>query len=522
MDKKPTIFQKETFIYDNERNFVGAGEFGEVFEAKVTSSNESVALKLLNTPQRLKQIELDSLMKEACILERLRGHPNVVHLKGICVNPRHYALVLEFVDNGNLEDLLLHKRNEQPLVKEWHCRCHMGLDVARGMQFLHSQEPSIIHRDLKSSNVLVTKKYRCKISDFGLAKMRGISSQTTRKSHRSRHDPAGTLSFIAPERFTGEADPLKGQKVDVYGFAVVLWQLKEMKRPFDGEPSPAAIRENVVAGVRPRVTPSDSSPRGLQDLISSCWSNKPDDRPEFSKIVIKLVDIVESLLPDSGVADDSQPMETTNLHHSYSSSGGPLAYPSDSSGTETMQNFGSDPIPIQPKPSHPPLPEAQVYTSIYTTAASVSQTREQREPMDTVSLGSAPPTMSGQPTQVLNSQPLSTPTGGLTRSNVQPTNVQYPSTSQNTHQSYMTPQSLGQLSAFPTAGKLISEQSEPPLHSQLVIDRNPGLVTDARKLQPARIETDQPIIVEGTISCVITLEINGLPDLMCFCQIIVK
>ena len=102
-------------------------------------------------------------MKEASILQRLRGHVNVVQLKGICVNPRHYALVLEYVDNGNLEDLLLHEREKQPIVEQWNCRCSMGLDVARGMLYIHNQKDPITHRDLKSSNVLVTQNYRCKV-----------------------------------------------------------------------------------------------------------------------------------------------------------------------------------------------------------------------------------------------------------------------------------------------------------------------------------------------------------------------
>ena len=84
---------------------------------------------------------------------------------GICVgiNPLHYALVLDYVDNGNLEDLLLYEREKQPIVKQWNCRCSMGLDVSRGMLYIHNQKDLITLTHLKSSHVLETQTYRCKV-----------------------------------------------------------------------------------------------------------------------------------------------------------------------------------------------------------------------------------------------------------------------------------------------------------------------------------------------------------------------
>jgi serine/threonine protein kinase len=145
---------------------------------------------------------------------------------------------MEFVENGNLEDLLLGDLTSHPIIEQWECRIRMALDVATGMNFLHKLEPPIIHRDLKTANVLVDIRYCCKISDFGLSTAHKISAQSTRSvsqqqrsSAKARYQqtPAGTLAFVAPELFTrgvGNAES------DVYSYSIILWQLKEMKIPY--------------------------------------------------------------------------------------------------------------------------------------------------------------------------------------------------------------------------------------------------------------------------------------------------
>ena len=75
----------------------------------------------------------------------------------------HYSIIMEFAENGNLEELLLDRLSDHPLIKQWECRIQMGLDIAKGMDFLHRQQPPVIHRDLKSANVLVDGKYCCKV-----------------------------------------------------------------------------------------------------------------------------------------------------------------------------------------------------------------------------------------------------------------------------------------------------------------------------------------------------------------------
>ncbi|XP_062519727.1 receptor-interacting serine/threonine-protein kinase 1-like [Corticium candelabrum] len=93
------------------------------------------------------------------------------------------------------------------------------------------------------------------------------------------------LLFIAPERLTGNVNPTKRQKIDVYGFAVVLWQLKEMARPYASENFASAIRENVIAGVRPKISEDRSCQSGLVQLIRVCWSIDPDARPDFMHLL---------------------------------------------------------------------------------------------------------------------------------------------------------------------------------------------------------------------------------------------
>jgi serine/threonine protein kinase len=101
--------------------------------------------------------------KEVCILHRLAECPNIVCLLGLCLDPDYCSIIMEFVENGNLEDLLLGDLTSHPIIEQWECRIRMALDVATGMNFLHKLEPPIIHRDLKTANVLVDIRYCCKV-----------------------------------------------------------------------------------------------------------------------------------------------------------------------------------------------------------------------------------------------------------------------------------------------------------------------------------------------------------------------
>eukprot|EP00118_Oscarella_pearsei_P008221 m.41532 g.41532 ORF g.41532 m.41532 type:complete len:480 (+) comp33201_c0_seq2:1425-2864(+) len=273
-------FRRDDIVYDAKKDFIGEGEFGEVFKAKLGVEEKRVAVKVLRTPQRLTQAQISSLMKEATILQQIGNHPNIVRLLGVCIHPQHYAVVLHY-SKCNLDRLIVEKKSEFPRVYEWPCRLQMAHGIACGMNYLHELTPPVIHRDLKSSNVLVSDEngfYRCRISDFGFAKMRGISSQTTRKSLRSFGSTCSTLPFIAPERFQGDAEI--SRKVDVYGYAIILWQLEEMKRPYAGETAQLTVRENVLAGVRPYLS-KDNAPPPFQNLIIQCWAALPEKRPTF-------------------------------------------------------------------------------------------------------------------------------------------------------------------------------------------------------------------------------------------------
>jgi serine/threonine protein kinase len=201
---------------------------------------------------------------------------------------------MEYVNGRNLHELLIEEQDEHPHIQSLDSRTAMALEIARGMNFLHIQSPPIIHRDLKSANVLVDNNYHCKIIDFGLAKVKQLSSQCT--SQPRKESAAGTLAFTAPEMLKGEVDPTKATKLDVYSFAIVLWQLKEMKIPYEDLHPDDVIRVNVISGVRPPLNYDDNH---LTDLIDRCWNPQPDVRLTFREIVIHLQGICQVDAGDS-------------------------------------------------------------------------------------------------------------------------------------------------------------------------------------------------------------------------------
>ena len=107
--------------------------------------------------------EEKDILREASILHRLGDCPYIVRFLGMCLEPGHCAIIMEYVKYGNLRDLLLYEADEHPVIKQLDCRIRMALEIAKGMNYLHTLEFPIVHRDLKTANVLVGHEYHCKV-----------------------------------------------------------------------------------------------------------------------------------------------------------------------------------------------------------------------------------------------------------------------------------------------------------------------------------------------------------------------
>jgi len=186
-------------------NQIGKGTSGIVFAGLYKSS--AVAIKVLST-SNIEQ-ELMEFKKEFKILRNLDS-PYMIKFYGAVVE-KYLMMVMELCERGSLYDVLVKSSKEV----DWLRAVSFASDMAEGMSVLHSHEPPIIHRDMKSLNLLVTKDWRCKICDFGLSRLQVGDLSTMGRL-------CGTFHFAGPEVFQGG---VATDKFDVYSMGIVLWEL---------------------------------------------------------------------------------------------------------------------------------------------------------------------------------------------------------------------------------------------------------------------------------------------------------
>jgi len=159
--------------------------------------------------------------------------------------------------------------------------------VAKGMNYLHSSHPTIVHRDLKSPNLLVDKNWVVKVSDFGMSRLKHhtfLSSKST----------AGTPEWMAPEVLRNEPS---NEKCDVYSFGVILWELATMRVPWSGL-NPMQVVGAVGFQNRRLEIPKDVDPQ-VASIISSCWDSDPSKRPSFSQLLSPLKQLQHLVVTES-------------------------------------------------------------------------------------------------------------------------------------------------------------------------------------------------------------------------------
>ncbi|KAI5073670.1 hypothetical protein GOP47_0011683 [Adiantum capillus-veneris] len=253
------------------REQVGEGSCGTVYHGIWFGSD--VAVKVFINQEYSTEL-LKDFREEVAIMRRLR-HPNVLLFMGAVYSPHHWSIVTEFLPRGSLFRLL-HK-NTQRL--EWRRRLLMVVDVARGMNYLHHRNPPIVHRDLKSSNLLVDKNWTVKVGDFGLSRMKHATYLTSKSGK-------GTPQWMAPEVLRNEPS---NEKSDVYSFGVILWELATEQIPWEGFNSMQVV--GIVGFMDHRLDIPESLDPKLVSIMQDCWRSDPDSRPSFEEILERTRDI---------------------------------------------------------------------------------------------------------------------------------------------------------------------------------------------------------------------------------------
>ncbi|XP_068637429.1 calcium/calmodulin-regulated receptor-like kinase 2 isoform X1 [Aristolochia californica] len=200
----------------NFTTVLGQGSFGPVYKATMPTG-ETGAVKVLASNSKQGEREFQT---EVLLLARLH-HRNLVNLVGYCVDKGQRMLIYEFMSNGNLANLLY---GENHRVLSWDERLQVAHDVSHGIEYLHEGAvPPVIHRDLKSANILLDQEMRAKVADFGLSKEEVFDGRNSGLK--------GTYGYMDPEymstnRFT--------KKSDIYSFGIILFELLSAINPQQG------------------------------------------------------------------------------------------------------------------------------------------------------------------------------------------------------------------------------------------------------------------------------------------------
>lgn len=251
------------------KEVIGVGGFSRVHRAFL--NGEEVAVKASRQDEDINEAR-ENVLQEAKLFWSLK-HPNIVTLRGVCLEPPILCLVMEYARGGSLNRILAGRKIPPNVLVDW------AVQIARGMKYLHCEAPiSVIHRDLKSSNVLISepvssedlKNKVLKITDFGLA----------REAYKTeRMSAAGTYAWMPPEVIR---DATYSKASDVWSYGVLLWELLTGETPYKGFDS-LSVAYGVAVNTLALPIPK-TCPEAWGKLMKSCWELDPHRRPSFRDI----------------------------------------------------------------------------------------------------------------------------------------------------------------------------------------------------------------------------------------------
>lgn len=280
---KQALYQQQTgsnaFFSNEARAFVACNEipFGElVFDRKLSEGGYGIVHKgrWKHTVVAIKEIKreiieqdkLEEFKNECAVMEVIR-HPNIVLFLGSCTVAPNLCIILEYCSRGSLWSLL----HDLSIKMTWEYRKKFALDIAKGVYYLHTSRMPILHRDLKSLNILLDHALTAKLADFGW----------TRIKAKVMTSKIGTYQWMAPEVIKGFKYT---EKADVFSFGIILWELATRKPPYYGIDGQVVSQRVVKENLRPKISERDA-PGPFLELMRRCWHEDPERRPNFGEII---------------------------------------------------------------------------------------------------------------------------------------------------------------------------------------------------------------------------------------------
>ncbi|XP_050381475.1 probable receptor-like protein kinase At1g80640 isoform X1 [Argentina anserina] len=293
-----------------ESNILGEGSSGPVYRASF-DGKFIAAVKKVNSTRQDAEREFEN---EVNWLGKIR-HQNIVKLLGYCVHGKTRFLVYEMMQNGSLKTQLYGPSHGSVLT--WHLRLKIAVDVARGLEYLHEHcNPPAVHRDLKSSNILLDSNFNAKLSDFGLTVNSGLKSKENIKL-------SGNLGCVAPEY---NLDGKLTDKSDVYAFGVVLLELLMGRKLV--EHNAADESQSIITWAMPQLTDRSRLPNIVDRVIKDtmdlkhlyqvaavavlCVQPEPCYRPLITDVLHSLIPLVPMDLGGSLRIADCTPAKPSN------------------------------------------------------------------------------------------------------------------------------------------------------------------------------------------------------------------
>lgn len=317
-------------------SIIGRGGMGIVYLARDPRLDRQVAIKCLRT-ELFEEHYCERFKREALLLAKL-NHPHIVQIYDFIETPEQLALVMEYVDGHNL---LMHLREHLATFAQ---RLRWLTQIAQGLAIAH--DAGIIHRDLKTENILINKRGIAKISDLGIAKSQDFNATLT-------DHVAGSYCSMSPEQAMGETINFKS---DLFSLGILAYQLLCNTHPFGDTNNKLQVMQRIIS--HPPIPPTQHNPdlpAEIVDLLGQLLAKNPNNRPDNTHWVATQFEKLSHLLPQQGLsADDTLALlpATGNTTHSSGKQTGthtPAGYehPTFDMGYSTSSHIAKKPAPIK-------------------------------------------------------------------------------------------------------------------------------------------------------------------------------